>query len=124
MSSVPGIIPPRGLYIRCQGIVQKPLDAMSRALLDTSASGGVFRLYCLRPGAFHDPRRKTAGRRFVRVTVEIWRAFASHQLAGAAPSRTTSTGQCACRTTRSATLPRSRCFSPLRPCVGMTMRST
>ena len=34
------------------------------------------------------------------------------------------TGQGARRTTRSATLPRSKCGSPVRPWVPMTMRST
>src|SRR5438552_14863753 len=35
----------------------------------------------------------------------------------------TSTGQCACRTTCSATLPMRRWPSPVRPCVEITMRS-
>jgi hypothetical protein len=37
--------------------------------------------------------------------------------------RTVMTGQWAVRTTRSATLPRNKCDTPVRPCVPMTIRS-
>src|SRR5437773_1653409 len=37
--------------------------------------------------------------------------------------RTIKTGQGECCTTRSAMLPRKTCLRPVRPCVGMTMRS-
>ena len=51
-------------------------------------------------------------------------AFTADQTNSCSFSRTTSTGQGAARTTRSAVLPMQKCFHPVYPCVAITIRST